>query len=463
MSSGDDSGETRSATPTDQPGQAHDAGTAQPDTATAVPAGSTPPPSSESATATPAANGANAAKPATPVPDDPVRAAIARLARDGGNAQPRDDQGRFTAAEQAAAAIAKAAGKPATPAKPATPGAAAPAAAKPAAPAAPSTPGVDTDPYHGFDDRDRAALSGRTKARIEELNQRWRSAEAERAKLAQAGSQPDEFAELVQQHKLENDVGFVPADHLAGLMRAQAAIVRSQIAMQQGRNPAAGDVQAASRFFDTIDAVRGQLGLNKPAPTAAEIQPFKGDLPSDAKDLVEVYGLPEADVRLLVALKARQAGAAMGGGSSARPAAPPQAPPAPHSLPPQRGEGVDMDALYGQRFVADLTREGVQPAMVRAHFQVLLPIAATITQQRFPGVPVDRVAAVFDALPPQERFNILTEAQKVYRAKSTPVRPSTPPPPASPPGLNGSAPRRTAPAANGDPVAAAVAFLARPG
>lgn len=460
MPPGDDSGETRSATPTDQPGQAHDAGVTTPDTALTTPAGSTPPPSPEPATATPAANGASAAKPATPVPDDPVRAAIARLARDGGSAQPRDDQGRFTAAEQAAAAIAKAAGKPA-PAKPATPPAAAPAAAKPAAPAATPTPGVDTDPYHGFDDREKAALNGRTKARIEELNQRWRSAEAERSKLAAAGSQPDEFTELVKQHQLENDVGFVPADHLAGLMRAQAAIVRSQIAAQQGRRPAAGDLQAASKFFETIDAVRGQLGLAKPAPTAAEIQPFKGDLPKEAAELVEIYGLPEADVRLLVALKARQAGTAVAGGPpTARPAAPVQAPP----MTAPQGEGVDMDRLYGQRFIADLTREGVQPAMVKAHFQMLLPLAAAITQTRFPGVSAERVAAVFDALPPQERYNILVEAQRDYRAKSTPqVRPSTPPPPASPPGLNGSAPRRSAPAANGDPVAAAVAFLARPG
>lgn len=453
MSSGDESGDPRSVSPSDQPGQALDAGTNQPDTA-AVPVGSTPPPSSEPSTAPPAASGAPApAKTdAKPAPDDPVAAAIARLAREPGD-KPRDEQGRFAPQDARA---------PGTPAKKPDQPAAGAAPAKPAAPAVPATtPGVDTDPYHGFDERDRAALKGKTRDRIEELNRRWHEAET-RAEAASKSTQVDEFTELVQKHKLDEDVGFVAPDNLAALVRTEAAITRSMIALRQGRRPAPGDVQVAGQFLERIDSVRGHLGLTAKATAAADIVPFAGALPDEGKDMVELYGVPEADVRMLLAIKARKAaGPAQGRESSAAPPIAPAQAPDPQGNAPT---GIDWDALYSQRLVVDVTRDGVQPAMVQAHYQVLLPVAAAITQRRFPGLPQDRIAAVFDALPAQERYNILSEAHREHQAKSRPVTsPSrtTPPPPASAPSLNGGPLRRAAPSANGDPVAEAIAHLAR--
>lgn len=466
-----DPGDPRSATPTDQPGQTHDAGTNQPDTAAPVPPVSTPAQPSEPSTATPAASGAPApAKTdATPAPDDPVKAAIARLARDP-SVQPRDEQGRFTVAEQIAAdaakAAAKAAGKPAAaaPAKPAT---TAPAAKPATTTAAAPGPGVDTDPYHGFDERERAALKGRTQERIEDLHRRWRAAETARLELEKAGPPADEFAQLVKEHKLEDDAGFVQPENLAVLVKAEAAVMRSMMALQQNRRPIPTDIQFVGKFFEEMDAVRAQLGL-APRPAApAEIRPFAGELPQEAKDLVEVYGLPEADVRLLVALKARKAAAGVvpGGQPAGSAAAPPaQQPPAPPAQP--RGVGPDMNQLYGQKLISDLTRGGVQPAMVHAHLKMLMPIAAKLTQARFPGLAAEDVAGVFDALPPKDRYDIMVEAHRNRQASMTPPAVparTTPPPPATPPSVNGTLPRRPAPSPSGDPVVDAVSFLARPG
>lgn len=123
-----------------------------------------------------------------------------------------------------------------------------------------------------------------------------------------------------------------------------------------------------------------------------------------------------------------------------------------------------MNLLYGQRLMAELSRE-VRPEMVQAHYQVLLPIAAQITAQRFPTVTADRIPAVFDALPPQDRYSILMEAHKAHRANQTNAsRPpvATPPPPATNQGpINGSAPRARASSNSGDPVADAIAYLSR--
>lgn len=456
MPPGDDSGETRSATPTDQPGQTLDAGIT-PETAP-IPVGSTPPLPSEPSPATPAASGAPPAKAGTPAPDDdPVRAAINRLARDGDDGQPRDDKGRFAPVEADKA--------PATPAKKSAPVAtAAPvvAAAQPAVPVAPASPaGVDTDPYHGFDDRERAALKGRTRERIEELHHRWSEERKLRETAESKPAEPDEFSSMVTEHKLDEDVPFVAPQALATLVRAEAALTRSFIALQQGRAPDPNDVHVAGMFFQRTETIRGQLGL-APAPPAAatlEVKPFVGKLSDDEQALVEVYGLPEADVRMLAALRARREAAARTPSQAAAPVQPIQ------QAAPPRPTGIDFDKLYGQQLVSNLVTSGVQPAMVNAHIKVLFPLAAEITRTKFPGLAPEHTAGVFDALSAKDRCDILREAHEKYQAKTKPPVParSTPPPPASHPTLNGSVARRAAASSTGDPVTDAVNLLARPG
>lgn len=462
MSTGDDTGATRSATPTDQPGQAHDAGVTKPETALVAPTGSTPSPSSEP-TAPPAASTATpASKPDNGAPDDPVRAALDRLARP--DQLPRDEKGRF-APQQASAAGTPAKTDPAKPATaPAKPVAPAAAPAQPAQPKPTDTPsGVETDPYHGFDPAERAALKGRTQERITDLHARWKAAET-RAKELEARPAVDQLDTLISEFGLNEDAPFVPPEHLAGLVASQAAVTRSMMALDQGRLAAPADLQVAGEFFTRIDQIRARLGLApQPVAAAEELKPFAGQLPDDLQELVSIYGLPEADVRLLAAVKARGTRTA-GSNQQRAPAAQPPAPTQPAVHQPAKPVGVDMNVLYGQRLVAELAREGVKPEMVQAHYQVLLPLAAQITQERFPTVAADRIPAVFDALPPQERFNIMKEAQGRHRTVSKPVQPApTPPPPATNQGpMKGPAPRTVAVSANGDAVSEALNYLARP-
>lgn len=468
MSTGDDTGVIRSVPPTGQAGTAHDAGTNTPAPAeVTVPAGSNPPTStSVSPPASPAEGSPAPASPPSGKPEpvaDPVQAAIDRLARP--DSQPRDDKGRFANPDpaQAGQALAPAA-KPGQPAKPpATPAAAAPA--KPGAPttAAASQQGVEVDPFHGFDERERAAFKGKTRERVEDLHHRWREEATKRTELETELQKPDEFQQVIQQFELDNDVGFVPPQHLAGLVKSQAAVTRALISLQQNRRPADQDVEIATGFFERIDEVREQLGLGSAA--AATIEPFQGQLPQDMADLVSVYGLDEADVRMLAAIKAKGTGAATSTAPRSQPPAPVRAPAPPvPAARPQQPQGVDMEQLYGQRLASDLVRDGVSAEMTRAHYQVILPIAAKIVQQRFPTLPPDRVGAVFDALPPKDRYDILVEAHREHRKPSVspPARSSTPPPPATThASFTGSAPRASAASPSSDPVVNAINLLAR--
>lgn len=460
MSTGVESDVIRSATSTDPAGTAHDAGT--PAATPPVPTVSTPSTSS-APPATPAVSAAPPSKPEVSAPDDdPVRAAIDRLATK--DDRPRDEQGRFAPQKAGASEIpapkAQSPAKPAVPAETGTPSK--PDATKPPE----ASPGVDVDPYHGFDERGKAEMRQRTRERIEDLHGRWANAEKQLKELQAKAPEPDQLNTLISEYELGQDVPFVPAEHLAGLVVSQAAVTRAMMAMEQGRLPAPNDLKVASDFFGRIDGIRGSLGLTpqQQPPAQAEIQPFVGNLPTDMQDLIDVYGLPEADVRMLAALKGRQQRPSNQQQRSVPPAA--SAPAVPQPAPQQqRGVGVDMNLLYGQRLIAELSRDGVKPEMVQAHYQVLLPLAAQLTQQKFPTVPAERIPAVFDALPPDQRYSIMVEAHKSHRVSQTKAsRPSAPPPlpPATNQGpLNGSSPRVSAPAANGDPVSAAIAYLSR--
>lgn len=445
MSTGAPTGVLPSAPPTDNAGTTHDAGTSELN-APIVPAVSTPP-TSPVTTAPPAASTPEPTSSDESAPEDPVAAAIAHLARDE---VPRDDKGRFAPLKTDESKT-----KPAAPA----------ASTQPEAPKPSDQPqGVDVDPYHGFDPRERDAMKHRTRERIEEMHGRWRTAEKQLEELkAKPPAQPDQLDALITEYKLDQDAQFVPAEHLAGLVASQAAVTRSLMAMDQGRMPAPGDLKVATEFFGRIDEIRGKLGVNPPKPTQQELLPFAGQLPSDLQDLVDVYGIPEADVRLLASVKARQT--RQPNQQQAQPAAPVVAAPPAQPYQQQKPVGVDMNLVYGQRLQAELAREGVKPEMVGAHYAAILPLAAQVTQQRFPVVTADRIPAIFDALPPDQRYSIMVEANKMYRVSqsraSTPPAP-TPPPPATNHGpMNGSPPRVSATSPSGDAVQDAIAYLSR--
>ena len=284
------------------------------------------------------------------------------------------------------------------------------------------------------------------------------ASKAAQAKAQEFESTPgvSDFATMVKEHALADDLAWVPAQHLAGITKVQAAINRAVVARSQGRDPADADLQAVQALYQQVDQIAEQFGV-KPAaaPAAPQITPLTGDLPDGYKDLVQVYGLPEKQVRLLAAIEARE---------KAPPAAPPAS--APAAQPPTpRAKGVDLEGLYVGRRDEALAADGVPRERVRAHLQLITPQILAETRRRFPTVEAGREAAMYNALPPKEQFEITMEAHRAFKGGSRPASPppAKPAPTRAPPSGNpASAPRRQAHLdfTGKDAVTAAVNFLA---
>jgi len=314
------------------------------------------------------------------------------------------------------------------------------------------------NPFAGLTGEETSSLKTKTQNRIQELHRRWRDAEDRAASAATQDPLSTEFSQIVNEHKLNEDLQFVPPEHLSGIVKVQAAINRSALAVQQGRRPSPQDVEMVAHTAKQVLGFAKQFGADVDQPSSAP-QPFTGELPADLKDLVEVYGVDEKRVRLLAALEAGPQ--ARTAAPAAPPAQPPAAQPAPQAAP--QPEGVDMDALYAQRAMSSLVSEGVPADRVRAHLVALQPYQATEVQKRFPGVQAQQVPRVFNALAPAERFEITMAAHremaKQSQVRSAHTTPQLPPPRV--PAPSGGAPRKLAAAEDGDPVLAAMARLSR--
>lgn len=388
---------------------------------------------------------------------------------------PRDDRGRFAPKDEAAsnpdpveAAMDRLArGKDApkapdpakAPAKPTPPGKA-PEKALAAPPGKPaSEPGQQAptkeDPFAGLP---LTELKAKTRERIETLSKRAIEAET---KLSQVQDDPiaSDFAKATKEYGLDADLGFVPPENLASLVKVQAAINRAHLAIQQGRRPAQADLQAVSMLHGQVNTLATQFGAAQPPKQqdhVPPISPMQGQLPPELEDLITVYGLPEADVRMLAAIKAQ--GARPQGKQPAPTSNEPPASQAPEQ--PQRPEGVDMDALYAQRLAGDMIRDGVPAKSLKSHMTAIQSFMVQEVQKRFPFVEASRVPQVFDQLDPKERYDITLTAHRTARGKVASPTPSTPPPPTRT-AHSGAFPRRTAPAVSDDPVDDAVNRLAR--
>jgi hypothetical protein len=86
----------------------------------------------------------------------------------------------------------------------------------------------------------------------------------------------------------------------------------------------------------------------------------------------------------------------------------------------------------------------------------LQPLMSREVTRRFPTVPPEQAAAVYNALPPQERYEIALAAHRASVA-----RPPVQPPPAPRGRPSGAPPVRPPAAPSDDPVEAAKAFLIR--
>jgi hypothetical protein len=375
--------------------------------------------------------------------------------------RPRDEQGRFAPDAKAKAPpdpvqdamdrLARPADKKA-PQKPQAPA----AKAEPPKADEPAKPGQrEPSPQKDLTPEEIAALKPKTRERIETITRE--NAEFRR-KLADLESKPadpvvGEFSSIIKEHDLQGDLGFVPPEHLAGIVRVQAALNRAAIATQQGRRPAAGDLQVIAQVHEQVNGYAKAYGLAPPA-TSTAIEPVKGPLPQDLADMVEIYGVPEHEARLLAAIRASKAPA------SAPTTPPPAATQQPAGQP--AAEGVDMDQIYTGRLVSALVQDGVHKDHLKAHMIALGDHQAREVLRRFPTVPQERVGEVFNALPAAERYEITLAAHRAFRAaRPNPTPPAAPPPTRS--GITaGQAPRRSGNASSGDFVQDAIARLSRP-
>jgi hypothetical protein len=370
-------------------------------------------------------------KPPTP---DPVREAIAFLAKPGS-----PDTATATPTDASKPPEAKSRES----------------AEKPEGTAKPAEPDLSTDPYAGWlTPEQRALLKPQTRERIETIHARWKAAEAKLAEAESAPKQAHEFDELITAEALDEDVGFVEPAHLAGLIRLQAAINRGAMALQQGRQLGDDSVQAVEHLERMTVELRQRLGMPPAPPKDGGLTPHQGELPSDLRDLVDIYGVPETEARLLAGIRARQR-------ASAPPAAQPAPPVQPRAAP--AAKGVDFEQIEARRGFAEMAKDGITADRYAAHQQALMPLMRSQVAEMYPGLTAADIPAVFNALPARTRTDMLIKAHRDFLAKKQPV--SSPPalPPPTTKTLTGVAHRATAtPKPPQDPVESAIAYLARP-
>lgn len=359
---------------------------------------------------------------------DPVQAVIAKLAK-ADPAQP--------------------AAKPAPPPKPdakATP--------SPKAAAGDEAPKAE-DPLEGFSDDERKVLNRKTEARIRQLHKEAKEA---REALSKGGEIANpihkEMVSILDDPAVKGEVQFVGKDDLRDLITVQGAVNRSAIAVRQGRRPAAQDVETIRLAHEWMTGkVAGLVGITPKVAPAATLRPFDGTLPQEYRDLVDIHGLAEADVRMLAAIKLQQ--------TKQTPTQHEEAPRQEAAMPADAPEGVDMEAIYHERLISTFEGDGVGRGRGEAYRRSLGPTVLTLVQGKFPGVTKDDARSIFAALPPEDKFSYYLQAhQRVKVSSSRPSNPSPPPPPTRAP-ITGGTPRSVG-TASSDPVEAAIARLARP-
>lgn len=314
-----------------------------------------------------------------------------------------------------------------------------------------STPVDDLD----VPENEKAAWKSHTRERFDKVLTTLRTERETRKADEPLIATGKEFSTLLDEFSLHDDMGFVPREHIAGLISVQASVNRGLLAIQQGRIPAKADREAFSTFGQTVDHIRSQFGIAPPANPGTSAT-FTGELPQDLKDLVEVYGIDEKRVRMLAALEQSVKAPAQ----PQQQAAPVQASLPVQSAKPAQEEGVDWSRIYVNKILTDISRVGDRNPQQTLNVLLAHPLTRNEVVKQFPGVTAADVPAVFNALDPKGKYEVLAAAHREMTKQVQPPRP-TPPPPATtqrtlPPAAT---PRRQASEPNGDPVDSAIAFL----
>lgn len=303
---------------------------------------------------------------------------------------------------------------------------------------------LTTDPLADYDDRERAALRGKTRERVETLHHRWRESEQKRQEEEPLVAAGKEYTSLLDEFNIRHDVGFVPAEHLAGLIKVQAGINRAQQALAKGQTPSPADLQSLELLAGNVAQLQQRFGIQAPVSREpAAVKPHEGELTQDMRDLVDL-GIDEKDVRLLAAIKGRQA----------PPVTPPapvpqQAPPAPSRAPMEAPSVTVMEAAYARKLETEVAASGITDPN---HMNTLMAEARKQIMKDF-SVPAAQVHEIFNTMSARERYEMLTGINRSLGAKPTATSP--PPVKLSPPvqsrSLSGNAPRKSAHASS-DPV-----------
>lgn len=306
----------------------------------------------------------------------------------------------------------------------------------------------------------RAQMRKDTAERFDRVLSAARTARAELEQLTPFAERGKEYVGVIEEFGLAQDLGFVPKEHFAGVVKAQAAVNRSLLALQQGRAPSPQDVESVTMLGQSVDAIRAQLGLAKapsaPKPAASSLT---GELPAKFKDLIEVYGVDETLVRKLAALEAGTGDTPI----AASPVAAQPLPAQPSQQPQWQQDPADVrEQVYTRKLLTEFTTEGVLTPQKHMRELVNSPQTRQEVINRFPGIPVADIPVVFNAVEPSVRYEILKAAHKALTGTSVPARSATPPPPTTQRGVPVTAASRgKVDLAGKDAVDHAIGFLGR--
>ncbi len=384
-------------------------------------------------------------KPTAAPAEDPVKAAIARLANDTPEAK----------------APEKTPAKPDAKAQPDKPGEAkptsgAPAETKPEDHAQGDLPPDAVDPLSTWTEQERKHTKGTVKAKFRDLHTQVESLRDD----AETGKA---WTTVLQAENLTPDVEILDDKQIAWSLKSQAAAIRAVTAVQQGRNPSQTDLDLLDRLRTGIAEVDKAIGRRPAADPTAVLEAFDGPIPHDLREQGELAGLNEQEIRLVAALRAPKAkpAARQPAAAPAAPAAQTQAPQPTATRQPEQQQGrpaPSVESFYARRSNEAIAKIVGDPTKVAAFFdQTVAPILANQLRADYPGKNPE---AVFQNLGPAERHQLVVEALTAHQQRS-PVSTTPPPTQSRTPMRSGGG--SASPGAPVDPVKAAISRLATDG
>ncbi len=244
------------------------------------------------------------------------------------------------------------------------------------------------------------------------------------ARLKEEADFGSEMAGVFTKPEVIEDFKLVNNEQLAGVVKIQGALNRTEHLLANGGQPTAQDRAVLEGAAQRLGAACAKAGIQF-GSTAASIEPLKGDLPQKWADLVAIGEVTEDDARFYAGADALRAAK---GKAPAAPATPPAAPAArptaqPSQPPASRSAPASVDAMAADRELYRgmsrrlLVNDGIPDATITEHYKTnLLP--AIISEYVAPNVPAGKNPVdVFLALSPAAQHDLVVKAQAAWKAK----------------------------------------------